>query len=108
MVMSVQYPYILQKLSVPPAMQDANGNFHSGGSSWITLGACRNEDGRQQKFSREDGSYLQASHLIQCPAGTLPLKAGERIKVLEKDGTLRLEGEVIYASKDRFHTRIWL
>jgi hypothetical protein len=108
MVMSIQYPYILQKLNVPPSVQDAEGNFQTSAPAWITLGACRNEDGRQQKFSREDGSYLQANHLIQCPAGTLPLKAGERIRVSEKDGTVRLEGDVIYATKDRFHTRIWL
>lgn len=88
--------------------QDANGDFQTLSPSWINVGKCRNESGRQQKFSKEDGSYLRANHLIQCPAGTLPLKAGERIKVLEKDGTLRLEGEVIYATKDRFHTRIWL
>ncbi|RYU93813.1 hypothetical protein [Emticicia agri] len=106
--MSIQYPYIVERLNVGLATQDENGNFQSNSSTWVAIGACRNENGRQQKFSKEDGSYLQATHLIQCPAGTLPLQAGTRIRVLESDGTLRVEGEVIYATKDRFHTRIWL
>lgn len=106
--MSIQYPYTLQRLNVVPSTQDEHGNFQASAPAWAVLGPCRNEDGRQQQFSLEDGTYLRASHLIQCPAGTLPLKAGERIKVCEKDGTVRLEGDVIFATKDRFHTRIWL
>lgn len=104
----MQYPYTLQKLNAALSTQDENGNFQTSASAWVSIGSCRNEDGRQRKFSKEDGSYLQANHLIQCPAGILPLKAGERIRVLETDGTIRLEGEVVYASKDRFHTRLWL
>lgn len=106
--MSIQYPYTLQKIVVSDSTQDANGDFSVSSPAWQTLGFCRNEDGRQQKFSKDDGSYLSASHLIQCPAGTLALKAGEQIRVIEKDGTLRLQGEVLYSSKDRFHTRIWV
>lgn len=106
--MSIQYPYTLQKLSVAPSTQDANGDFSSSVSGWTTICACRNEDGRQQKFSKDDGSYLTASHLIYCPGGTFALNAGEKVRVIEQDGTVRLQGQVLYSSKDRFHTRIWV
>ena len=106
--MSIQYPYTLQKATLPLSTQDGDGNWMPGTTAWITVCDCRNEDGRQQKFSKEDGSYLIASHLIQCPAGTLAIKAGEKVRVIEKDNTIRIEGEVLHSSKDRFHTRIWV
>ena len=106
--MSIQYPYLLHRLHAPVAIQDANGNFVTDEPGWIVVSHCRNEAGRQRKFSKEDGTYLQATHLIHCPVGIAPLQAGERVRVLEEDGTIRLEGEVIFASKDRFHTRLWL
>jgi len=106
--MSIQYPYMLQKLTVSPSSQDANGDYTPQTESWVNVCACRNEDGKQRKFNIEADVHLIASHLIQCPQGTLALNAGEQVKVIENDGTERLKGAVIYASKDRFHTRIWV
>lgn len=106
--MSIQYPYTLQKLNVQNSTQDDNGDFVPGTSNWVAVGRCRNEDAKQRKVQKEDGSQYVATHLIQCPAGTSPIMAGQKIKVLDSGGITRLEGEVLYSSKDRFHTRIWV
>ncbi|MBA4852075.1 hypothetical protein [Emticicia sp. BO119] len=106
--MSVQYPYTLQKLVVPASTQDAQGNFIAGVSEWVDVSPCRNEDGSQKKYPKDDGSYLSATHLIQCPMGVLALAAGEQIRVIETGGLVRLKGEVVYCDKGKFHTRIWV
>lgn len=106
--MSVQYPYTLQKLVVPASTQDAQGNFVSGMSEWVDVCSCRNEDGSQKKYPREDGSYFQATHLIQCPMSVLAIPAGVKVRVIETGNVVRLVGQVVYSSKEKFHTRVWV
>ncbi|WP_337043860.1 hypothetical protein [Emticicia sp. 17c] len=104
----MQYPYQLQKLVRPEALQNATGDFESGAPQWVDVCQCRNENSRQEAFHRADGTYLKATHLIQCPSGNWPVYAGDRLRVLDTTQHIRLEAEVIYCAHDYFHTRIWL
>ncbi|HEY1055013.1 MAG TPA: hypothetical protein VGE24_07755 [Emticicia sp.] len=107
--MSVQYLYILQKLILPTSARDGQGNFVQGGSEiWVDVCECRNENGSQKKFTKEDGTYLQATHKIYCPQGTEALSAGQKIRVVEAGNVVRLTGQVLYSSKDPLDTKVWV
>jgi len=103
-----QYPYSLKKLQIVESHQDGDGNFVAESSSWINVCNCRNEDGKQRRITVSDDTFSIANHLIQCPKGVLALEFGDKVKVIGIDNEVRLEGSVLYSTKDLLHTRIWL
>lgn len=103
-----QYPYNLQKLQIVESHQDGDGDFVAESSSWVDVCKCRNEDGKQRKITIADDTFSEANHLIQCPKGVSALKFGDKVKVIGLSNEVRLEGSVLYSTKDLLHTRIWL
>lgn len=108
--MVAQYPYLLQRLAISAvSSQDSSGDFvNSGSQSWIDVCKCRDEDGRQKKISKSDGTFFISTHLIQCPFGVEPIAANQQIRVIDSNETVRLTGQVLYSEKGQLHTRIWV
>lgn len=103
-----QYPYTLQKLQTTPSHQDDDGNFVAESTLWVDLCKCRNEDGKQRKITVADDTFSVANHMIQCPKGVEALNFNDQIKVIGENSEVRVQGSVLYSSKDQLHTRIWV
>lgn len=103
-----QYPYTLQVLQTIEAHQNGSGDFVAESTSWVDVCKCRNEDGKQRKISVSDGTFSVANHLIQCPKGVEAMNFGDKVKVIGENSEVRVEGSVIYSSKEQLHTRIWV
>ena len=104
-----QYPYRLQRYSLPPSSRDdSTGIYTPGSPSWVDVCNCRDEDAKQRRIITDDGSYMVASFLVQCPIGTVPPSKGEKIQVLDADNQIRVDGKVLYSEKGQLHTRIWV
>lgn len=102
-----QYPYKLQKLKQSGPTLNGQGAFVDGGVEWEDVCNCRDENsnGRPITF---DGKSHNYSFLVQCPKGTEAIVSGSKIRVINQQGNVRLEGQVIHSSKDQLHTRIWV
>lgn len=102
-----QYPYILQVQSGEKPVQDENGNWVGGQTTWINLCRCRDENGSGKPLKMADGTSVVYSFLIQMPNGVEALKAGTLVRVV--DGSqIREQGAVLYSRKDQLHSRAWI
>lgn len=107
--MVIQYPYKLQKLQGVTSSQDDNGHFvNSGSNGWVDVCNCRNQSAKNKQFTVSDSKYLVATFLIHCPLGTETIQAGQIVRVLNEDDSIRMQGQVIYSEKKQLHTQIWV
>lgn len=108
--MIVQYPYTLQLWQAADSVQDENGNWVPGEAAWVDYCKCRDEAvSNGQQVATTDGVMHPVSLLIQMPKGTQPLTAGDKIQVIDADGSVRVwESKILYSRKDQLHTRAWI
>ena len=105
------YPYLLKvKVSQNPTI-DENGvpTYPSDPIEWQEIGVCRDEiAGAGQKISKTDGQIFDCTATIYAPKGTPTITAGTTVQVVDLEGNIRLEKQVIRFSKDLFHCRIFV
>ena len=105
------YPYLLKvKVSQNPTI-DENGvpTYPSDPIEWQEIGVCRDEiAGAGQKISKVDGQIFECTATIYAPKGTPTITAGTTVQVVDVEGNIRLEKQVIRFSRDYFHCRIFV
>lgn len=105
------YPYLLKvKVSQDPTI-DENGvpTYPSDPIEWQEIGICRDEiAGAGQKISKVDGQIFDCTATIYAPKGTPKIEAGTTLQVVDVEGNIRLEKQVIRFSRDYFHCRIFV
>lgn len=105
------YPYLLKvKVSQEPTI-DENGipTYPSNPIEWQEIGICRDEiAGAGQKISKIDGQIFECTATIYAPKDTPKIEAGTTLQVVDVEGDIRLEKQVIRFSRDYFHCRIFV
>lgn len=105
------YPYLLKvKVSQEPTI-DENGipTYPTDPTEWKEIGICRDEiAGAGQKISKVDGQIFDCTATIYAPQNTPKIEAGTTLQVVDIEGNIRLEKQVIRFSRDYFHCRIFV
>ena len=103
------YPYLLKvKVSQEPTI-DENGvpTYPTDPIEWQEIGVCRDEIAGQ-KISKVDGQIFECTATIYAPKDTPKIEAGTTLQVVDVEGNIRLEKQVIRFSRDYFHCRIFV
>ena len=105
------YPYLLKvKVSQEPTI-DENGvpTYPTDPIEWKEIGICRDEiAGAGQKISKVDGQIFECTATVYAPKNTPKIEAGTTLQVVDIEGNIRLEKQVIRFSRDYFHCRIFV
>ena len=105
------YPYLLKvKVSQEPTI-DENGvpTYPSDPIEWQEIGVCRDEiAGSGQQITKVDGQIFDCTATIYTPKDTPKIEAGTTLQVVDVEGNIRLEKQVIRFSRDYFHCRIFV
>jgi len=76
---------------------------------WQEIGVCRDEiAGAGQKISKVDGQIFECTATVYAPKDTPKIEAGTTLQVVDLEGNIRLEKQVIRFSRDYFHCRIFV
>lgn len=105
------YPYLLKvKISQNPTINDDGiPTYPSDPIEWQEIGVCRDEiAGAGQKISKVDGQIFECTATVYAPKNTPKIEAGTTLQVVDTEGNIRLEKQVIRFSKDLFHCRIFV
>ena len=105
------YPYLLKvKVSQAPTINDDGiPSYPSDPIEWKEIGICRDEiTGSGQKISKVDGQIFECTATVYAPKNTPKIEAGTTLQVVDTEGNIRLEKQVIRFSKDLFHCRIFV
>lgn len=105
------YPYLLKaKVSQEPTINDDGiPSYPSDPIEWKEIGVCRDEiAGAGQKISKVDGQIFECTATIYAPKDTPKIEAGTTLQVVDTEGNIRLEKQVIRFSTDYFHCRIFV
>lgn len=103
----VMYPYILETLEMPEAVQGNEGGWTSGTGEWKEHSSCRHAFGTNKQVRGEDGSWVAVSFIVYCPQGTDQVDQGTMIRVKSGD-TVKAEGKALFSFKGRLNTRVWV
>ena len=104
------YPYLLKvKVSQDPTI-DENGIpiYPTNPIEWQEIGICRDEIAGGQKITKVDGQIFECTATVYAPKDTPKIEAGTTLQVVDTEGNIRLEKQVIRFSKDLFHCRIFV
>ena len=105
------YPYLLKvKVSQEPTINDDGiPTYPTDPIEWKEIGICRDEiAGAGQKISKVDGQIFECTATIYAPKYTPKIEAGTTLQVVDTEGNIRLEKQVIRFSRDYFHCRIFV
>lgn len=105
------YPYLLKvKVSQNPTINDDGiPTYPTYPITWEEVGVCRDEiAGAGQKISKVDGQIFECTATIYAPKDTPKIEAGTTLQVVDVEGNIRLEKQVIRFSRDYFHCRIFV
>ena len=105
------YPYLLKiKASQEPTInEDGIPTYPTDPIEWKEIGFCRDEiAGSGQKISKVDGQIFECTATVYAPKDTPKIEAGTTLQVVDTEGNIRLEKQVIRFSKDFFHCRIFV
>ena len=105
------YPYLLKKkVSQDPTInEDGIPTYPTDPITWEEVGACRDEiAGAGQKISKVDGQIFECTATVYAPKDTPKIEAGTTLQVVDIEGNIRLEKQVIRFSRDYFHCRIFV
>lgn len=87
-------PHTLQKRISPIIVNDEYGKpVESGTESWINVCRCRCDDNTTKEFKSENGLAYRPTYHIVCE-GMHSLNAGDYVRCLRPDGSVRGEGKV--------------
>ena len=88
-------PHKLQKKSVETSKDDY-GRVIGTSETWTDISPCRCDDNSQQEFGDENGKvYTPKYHIVA--EGHVDVYAGDEVRCLRQDGTVRGEGKVYNA-----------
>lgn len=101
-------PHILQRKRQDET-RDGYGRIVTVDESWETVGACRCDDNTTQEFSDEVGKVFRPKYHIVA-AGRASVQAGDYVRCLNPDGTVRGEGKIYNIKKLNVlqYTDIWV
>lgn len=86
-----------------------DGSFIPGTSGWEVVSKCRDEgNGGGSKIVTTDGEVYVYGAVVYLPTNCSKVATGERIRVLDKEGNIRLEGDNKLFKKEQLHARLWL
>lgn len=105
------YPYLLKvKASQAPTINDDGIPIYpTDPIEWQEIGVCRDEiAGAGQQISKTDGQIFDCTATIYAPKDTPKIEAGTTLQVVDVEGNIRLEKQVIRFSRDYFHCRIFV
>ncbi len=107
-----QYPHYLYAVASEDATQNADGDFVSENTaSYTFISMCREEtNGKGSKLEVGDGTFIVYASLIQLPAGSASVAAGQKVAVFDDAAqtSLRVEGECLKFDKGQLHNRLWV
>ncbi|MCX8676270.1 hypothetical protein G8C41_03845 [Apibacter sp. B3706] len=107
--MVMQYPYKLEILVIAESIRDGNGDYQPQKTEWKHYCYCRDEAGNGKVIKGVDGVNYLYTALIQCPKGTKQVTQGTLIRVIDGEGSVRVqELPVMYSRMDQLHTRLWV
>lgn len=104
-------PHKLQVKRIIPVENDNLGRPlpGTGGEVWEDVCVCRCDDNTTKEFKSENGLVYRPAYHIVCD-GNPKLKAGEYIRCLNNDNTVRGEGEVYMPKTANYfnYSEIWV
>lgn len=107
--MVVQYPYILEKFSQSESVYNPiTGLWEQTEGQWAKVSMCRDENNSSGRVITIDGETFTYSALIQLPKGIYNVSHGEKIRVKDVEGNVRLEADIRGYSFRQLHSQIWV
>lgn len=105
-----QFPYTLHVFHKSESTyNEADGSWTPGSEEWVVISKCRDEgNGGGNRIVTTDGEVYVFGAVIYLPKNSLPIELGARVRVLDKDGNTRLEGDNKLFKKEQLHARLWL
>ncbi len=105
-----QFPYTLKVLKKTEAQYDPDtGNWIPGTEDWETVSKCRDEgNGGGNRIVTTDGEIYAFGAVIYLPKNSPSVELGAKIRVFDKEGNKRLEGDNKLFKKEQLHSRLWV
>ncbi|MDQ1859024.1 hypothetical protein [Chryseobacterium sp. WLY505] len=105
-----QFPYTLKVLKKTEAQYDPDtGNWTPGSEEWITVSNCRDEGNEGgNRIVTTDGEIYVFGAVIYLPKTSSSVELGAKVRVFDKDGNTRLEGDNKLFKKEQLHARLWV
>lgn len=105
-----QFPYTLNVFQKSEdTYNEADGSWIPGTEEWVTISKCRDEgNGGGNRIITTDGEIYVFGAVIYLPKSSPNVALGARIKVTDKDGNVRLEGDNKLFKKEQLHARLWV
>lgn len=109
-----QYPHKLYYKTIAPT-KDANGNWSNPSEGeWIQASAGDEKDCREEPEDGGrgvvvvDGVKVEFTSMIYARRSIATLKRGDKVKVEDGAGNVRIESTVKRFSREFFHSVIWV
>ena len=104
-----QYPHKLEIQKQGENVFDENtASFAKNIPVWEHVSKCREEKNVDGKITSIDSEAYVYTATIYCPKGTEGINRGDKIRVTDKEGRIRVEGSVKSFDPRTFNSRIWL
>ncbi|MCR5697766.1 MAG: hypothetical protein K6G73_12405 [Marinilabiliaceae bacterium] len=102
-------PHILQVYREGETQTDEYGRISQRTGEWVSAGICRCDDNTTMDLKSESGREYRSTYHIVAEKN-LSIKAGDKIRCLTVDGSIRGEGIANSVKSTNFlnYTEIWL
>lgn len=103
-------PYTLEVFQISEAVYDPEtGSITPGTAEWKVFSKCRDEaNGKGAKIVTEDSEVYVYGAVVYLPTNCPKVGTGAKIRVIDMDGNVRLEGNNRLFKKEQLHARLWL
>lgn len=104
------FPYRLMVFVKSEAVyNEADGTYTPGTEGWVNLSKCRDEgNGGGSKIVTADSEVYVYGAVVYLPKRCPKVAVGEKIRVTDEDGNIRIEGDTKLFKKEQLHARLWL
>lgn len=105
-----QFPYTLNVFEKSESTyNEEDGSWTSGSEEWVSVSKCRDEgNGGGNRIVTTDGEIYVFGAVVYLPKSSPNVALGARVRVTDKDGNVRLEGDNKLFKKEQLHARLWL
>lgn len=105
-----QFPYTLWVLKTTEAIYNPiDGSWSDDSEEWVKVSKCRDEgNGGGSRIITTDSEVYIFGAVIYLPKNSPSIELGAKIRVLDKDGNTRLEGDNKLFKKEQLHARLWV
>lgn len=115
MIIPIQYKYKLEAFFQPVAVYDeATGEYiqpDPDEAKWIDCGMCRDEENyKGDHINTPTGEAYLFSWIVYLPieSANLKIPLGTKLRVIDEDGSIRAEKELMRFGKNQMNVRLWL